>query len=228
MSRLSGLNPALLAARPVPYGRSLSAGEWLRATWSSVRYTVPLMLTIYGLQTVLKLARSRRGATPAGEGGGGAPAASAARAEPPLTELLRRMLVNTGRTSALYTFLAVFTNLVLVKGLLPNAATSGFWRWRNLRGHLVMSMFAVFGVEPISRGSVLAEYYLAHWAFGWLSSLKYATGGATAGIGRVLVPLAVFYGCLTPRHASFRKALEGGEKAMASAGLLPAHSTQAG
>lgn len=73
-------------------------------------------------------------------------------------------------------------------------------------------MFGIFGMlEPVQRGSALAEYYLAHWTYGWWMDMHYfATERGIKVLEHLdvaLFPLSVTVAALAKRSENFKNLL---------------------
>lgn len=115
----------------------------------------------------------------------------------------------TASLPGIYTFLSIWTVVGLVHGIIPSPKQSGVFTLWNAANHVWMAMFGIFGlIEPVQRGSALAEYYLAHWSYGWWMDLHYfATARGIKLLEHLDVavfPLSITVAALAKRSESFK------------------------
>lgn len=123
------------------------------------------------------------------------------------------------RTTSMYIFLSTWTVMLMVTKTLPSSSEAKYLSLKNLKGQLLMGpAFAIFALEPLSRGRLLAEYYITHTIYGVWTDLKLAgaaSGAAviTGNLDRLLLPLSTYAAVSTTRHAALHNLLQWAETA---------------
>jgi len=191
-----------LAQQPVQMSKNWTLKHRFQVALNSTKFTVPLLLTAYGLQEVIKActhlykARKKRIAIRS-ESPGHRGLEFADRYSFDAVKFAKKVV----RTSAMYVFLGSYTVLLQTKGIVAGSHKDSFFSWRSLQSNILFFSFGIFGLEPFSRGRILAEYYVAHLTYGLWSDAKRLFPGIR-NLDKLALSIAMATAVLSERHQS--------------------------
>lgn len=207
--------------------------SWKSNFKNATRFCFSLMAAAYGLQEAIKLmqylysegkrklnARYATKEPQSGRDGALSPGGIQDILDKPVVPIQYKFdpikyVTKVVRTTSIYLFLSTWTVAVFTRGCVPNSSESPWFSMKNLIGQSVMSMFGVFALEPLSRGRLLAEYYIVHTLYIIWSDIKNAAlaNGISAArhFDKLILPWSIYYAMTTDRHAALRSLLRSAE-----------------
>eukprot|EP00040_Diaphanoeca_grandis_P035639 m.224632 g.224632 ORF g.224632 m.224632 type:complete len:350 (-) comp33438_c4_seq1:106-1155(-) len=210
MGNLSGAGDwKMLAEKPLELSKNWTLKDRFAVLVRATKFCVPLLVTAYGLQEVIKAithvyqARKKRIAiSRESPGHRGLEFADRPYVFKPVVFVSKVV-----RTSAMYMFLGSYTVLLQTKGIVKGSDKMPFLSVAALKSNILFFTFGVFGLEPFSRGRILAEYYVAHMLYALWSDAKRVAPSMSRNFDKLGLAGAMAFAVLSERHESLNNHL---------------------